>query len=357
MQKWKTRKSSIALLAALGTAMLPLPVSAQEKTIVVSGSGGVVAEANSEIFIPAFTEATGWSVQQVSAEGRRVAQIEAMVRAGQTTWDISEISASDYPIAVGKGLLEPIDYSIVDPDGELPEAAKKEFGVVAASYSTVLVQRLDKNPDGKKMESWADFWDVETFPGPRSLNAKPAYNLEFALLADGVPKGEIYDLLSTEEGLDRAFAKMDEIRDHIPVWWESGAQSVQLLSDGEVFYSTTYNGRVAKLQESGIPAEIVWNGGALHLSHVGIPKGAPNVEAANEYIRIRTARADLERKYLEILPYPNFSPGLFDGMSAEIVATMPTSEANAAAQFEANEQFWAENLKNIQERWDEWLLQ
>lgn len=349
--------SRAALSLALGVALFSLSAQAEDKTLIISGSGGVVAEANAEIFIPVFEKETGWTAKQVSAEGKRIAEIEAMVKAGKTVWDVSEISASDYPIAVGKGLLEPIDYSIVDPDNKLPDAARKEFGVVAASYSTVLVQRLDKNPEGKKMQSWADFWDVETFPGPRSLNARPQYNLEFALLADGVAKEDLYDVLSTDEGLDRAFNKLDEIREHIPVWWESGAQSVQLLSDGEVFYSTTYNGRVNKLQDSGIPAEIVWNGGALHLSHVGIPKGAPNTEAANKYIAVRTTRADLEREYLKVLPYPNFSPGLFDGMPAELVATMPTAPENAAMQFEANEQFWADNIDKIQERWSEWLLQ
>ncbi len=37
-------------------------------------------------------------------------------------------------------------------------------------------------------------------------------------------KDELYDVLGTDEGLDRAFAKLDEIKDAIPVWWTSGAQ-------------------------------------------------------------------------------------------------------------------------------------
>ncbi|MEO1194316.1 MAG: extracellular solute-binding protein [Pseudomonadota bacterium] len=353
------KRSVITLTAAAGVA-LSLgggQAAADDKVLTISGSGGVVAEVNGKIFVPAFDAEGDWTARQVTAEANRMAELEAMVKAGRTVWDVSEISASDYPIAVAKGLLEPIDYALIDPKNELPAVARSEYGVVAASYSTVLVQRLDENPDGKKMQSWADFWDVETFPGPRSLRARPQYNLEFALLADGVPKAELYDLLSTPEGIDRAFAKLDEIKDHIPVWWNSGAQSVQLLADEEVYYTTTYNGRVGKLVEAGMDVEIVWNGGALHLSHVGIPKGTPHAKEAHRYIQIRTMRPDLEREYIKLLPYPSFAPGLFDGLPKEMIEQMPTYEPNAEAQFAANEAFWAENLDAIQERWTEWLLE
>ncbi len=351
------RQSGLLLGTSLAIALAGGAALADDKVLTVSGSGGVVAEVNAKIFVPVFEEESGWSLRQVSAEGSRMPELEAMVKAGKPSWDVSEISASNYPIAVQKGLLDPIDYALVDPKGELPEVARAEYGVGAASYSTVLVQNLGKNPDGRKIESWADFWDVETFPGPRSLGNRPQYNLEFALLADGVAKEDLYSVLATPEGVDRAFAKLDEVKEHIPVWWSSGAQTVQLLSDEEVFYTTTYNGRVNKLQEAGLPVEIVWNGGALHISYVGIPKGAANSEAAHKYIEIRTMRPDLEREYLKLLPYPSFAPGLFDGMAQEIVEQMPTYPANADMQFAANETFWADNLDALQERWNEWLLE
>ncbi|KAA0912345.1 ABC transporter substrate-binding protein [Aquicoccus porphyridii] len=345
---------------ALGAATvlaLAIPAKAQDKTLTIAGSGGVVKEITEKVFLPAYEEATGWKTNFVAAESNIMLEVRTMLASGKMLYDAMEVSASNYPIGVKDGLLAKIDYDLLDPNGELPEKAKKEFGVVAAAYSTVLVQRLDKNPEGRKIESWADFWDVETFPGPRSLNRQPQYTLEFALLADGVATDDLYDVLGTEEGLDRAFAKLDEIKDHIPVWWTSGAQSVQLLSDGEVFYSSTYNGRVTKLQESGIPAEIVWNGGALHTSYVGIPKTAPNYEAAHDWIRIRTMRPDLEIEYVKQLPYPNFAPGLFDQMSEDMARNMPTYPENAEVQFVANDEFWAANIDHIRERFDEWLLE
>ncbi|MCF3596255.1 ABC transporter substrate-binding protein [Rhodobacteraceae bacterium LMO-12] len=346
-----------ALTTALALGFTAHAVSAADDTFVMSGSGGVVGDAVKEIFMPIFEKESGIKMSHVAAEATRMAEIEAMVRAGDPIWDVSEISASDYPIAVSKGLLEEIDYSKLDPDNTLPEIARGQYGVVAASYSTVLVQRTDKTPEGTKMTSWADFWDTEKFPGPRSLRARPEYNLEFALLADGVPSGEIYDVLATEEGIDRAFAKLDEIRPSIQVWWNSGAQSVQLLSDNEVYYTTTYNGRVGALRDSGIPVEIVWNGGALHTSYVGIIKGTKNLDASYDYVRLRTMRPELELQYLQKLPYPNFAPGLFDKLPPELAEQMPTFEANANVQFVANEEFWKDNIDELRERWDEWMLE
>ena len=152
-----------AVTAALGMAAYATPAFSEELT--VSTAGGVVSETEAKIFAKPFTEQTGNTVRFVSAEGTRMAEIEAMSQAGKTSWDVSEISASDYPIGEAKGLLEPIDYALIDPDNKLPPMARGKFGVVVASYSTVLVQRLDKNPDGKKMSSWADFWDLQAFRG------------------------------------------------------------------------------------------------------------------------------------------------------------------------------------------------
>jgi len=99
---------------------------------------------------------------------------------------------------------------------------------------------------------------VKKFPGPRALQDQAPFNLEFALIADGVPMDDLYPL-----DVDRAFKKMDEIKDHITVWWKNGAQQIQLLTSAEVIYSSAWNGRVNVAQKKGVPLEIVWQGGCL----------------------------------------------------------------------------------------------
>ena len=75
------------------------------------------------------------------------------------------------------------------------------------------------------------------------MRKSPKVTMEFALIADGVPVSKVYDVLGTEEGVARAFAKLDTIKDDV-VWWEAGAQPPQLLADGEVVFTTAWNGRV-----------------------------------------------------------------------------------------------------------------
>lgn len=331
-------------------------VGAKERVLSVAWSGGAAGDAEKKVYVPAFEKKMGWKVEMTASELALLPQLESMVKVGQTHWDIAELSGGKLPIAAGKGLLEKIDYSLIDPQSRLPAVAREQYGVAWGTYSTVLVQNTGKAPHGRKMRSWADFWDLKTFPGPRSLRSWPQGNLEFALLADGVAKKDVYNVLASEAGLDRALKKLGELKPHIPTWWENGAQSVQLLSDGEVFYATTFNGRVQKLVDDGVPAEIVWNGGALHVAYMGIPKGSKNIRAAHDYIQLRTMRADLDRAYLKLMPYPGFAPGLLDGLPPAVVDSLPASPGNVAAQFVMNDAFWAKHIKSVQERWNEWML-
>jgi putative spermidine/putrescine transport system substrate-binding protein len=89
----------------------------------------------------------------------------------------------------------------------------------------------------------ADFFNTKKFPGKRGMRKTPKANLEMALIADGVANKDVYEMLATDAGVDRAFAKLDTIKDHV-VWWEAGAQPPQLLADGEVAMTTAYNGRI-----------------------------------------------------------------------------------------------------------------
>ena len=105
-----------------------------------------------------------------------------------------------------------------------------------------------------------------------------------------------------------------------------------------------------------MPTEIVWQGGALHLSFVAIPKGSKHSKEAHAFARYRTLDPKRMQEYISYLPYPGFAPGLYDGLDPKVAMTLPTSTENFAAQFSADEEFWADNLDVIQERWTEWLL-
>ena len=146
----------------------------------------------------------------------------------------------------------------------------------------------------KKLRALAfSFFNTKAFPGKRGMRKSPKVTMEFALIADGVPTSEVYDVLGTEEGIARAFAKLDTIKEDV-VWWEAGAQPPQLLADGEVVFSTAWNGRVFNAKNAeGQTFEMVWDGQIYDLDLWVIPKGSKNKEAALDFVAFSTATEQL----------------------------------------------------------------
>ena len=190
-----------------------------------------------------------------------------MVESGNVVWNITEIGGQDGYRVTQMGLAEPIDAKIVDRSKFQPQAQMSHV-FSPSCYSTVIAYRPDAFPNGAP-KSWADFWDVKAFPGPRSLRNHPVDNLEAALMADGVAPDKLYPL-----DVDRAFKKLDAIHKHINVWWTTGQQPAQLLVDKEVVLATGWNGRFYDLIRKEAPLAMEWNGGILKQGSWVVPKGA-----------------------------------------------------------------------------------
>ena len=97
---------------------------------------------------------------------------------------------------------------------------------------------------GQVPEGWADFFDTTKIPGKRGVwDYSEGGMFEFALMADGVAPRDLYPL-----DLPRATKKLDTIKDDI-VFWNSGAESQELIGSGEVAMSMIWNGRGLERQE------------------------------------------------------------------------------------------------------------
>src|SRR5580700_1787510 len=151
-----------------------------------------------------------------------------------------------YQKAQTVAILDPaakkLDITKLPNAAAMPENYRSPYSVAYEFYSSVLAYSQTKYPAGAAPDSWADFWDVKKFPGRRALRNHPLATLEAALMADGVAPDELYPL-----DVDRAFKKLEQIKPYITVWWTSGAQSAQLLNDGEVDMVMAWNGRVSAL--------------------------------------------------------------------------------------------------------------
>ncbi len=344
-----TRRRFAAGIAVAGAAVFMAGPAAAQVTITVNGSGGSLAQTITRVYEEPFTKETGIKVRSTAPVS--LPKLKAMVESGNVEWDMTELGGSDVIEATKHGWLQPVDWKFVDPENKLADIAKRPNAMVTSTFSTVIAYRTDKFPEGKGPKNWADFWNVKGFPGPRALQNSPVGNLEFALLADGVAPDKLYPL-----DVERAFKKLDQIKDKITVWWTTGAQHVQLLIDGEVVMTTVWNGRITPLRREGRPVALSYQGGSLQLSYWGIPKGAKHPKEAMMYMRTRLD-PEKGKQFVAEVPYPGFIPGLIERLDPAVARDLPIHPDNVAVQFRFDPEWWAPRRAALTERWNAWLLQ
>lgn len=347
----KFTRRGFGKLAAAGGAFIAAPAvwtgraRADNGVVYVNTWGGSWTEAEKAAFFDPFTEATGIDVRTVAPVS--YAKLRAQVETGVYEWDVTSIRRSNVLRAHNNGYVEPIPWDIVDRSN-IPEDSIYSDTIGYCVLGTNLAYRSDRFPNGGP-QSWADFWDVERFPGKRSLYKDPIRTVAFALKADGVPDDEIYPM-----DLDRAFAKLDEIKPHIRVWWTQGNQSQQLIRDGEVDMMSMWNARASEVKDQGYPVELVWNGAVISQTQWLVAKGAPNAENAFRFIEF-AVQPEQQAIFSNRLYYGPTNPAAFDYISDDIATRMPSYPPNAAQAVEENPDWESANLDEVEERFAQWL--
>jgi len=315
--------------------------------IVINDSGGDMQKAMRNIFYGEFEKRNG--VKVVNTSPPDLGKLKAMVDSGNVEWAVTEISGEDALRAEQSGLLEPLDLKIIDLSKFPQHLQNRKFVFPKSVYSTVMGYRTDMFKEPNVPKTWADFWNVQRFPGPRAMQNSPVDNLEFALLADGVPLDKLYPL-----DVDRAFRKMDAIKKNVAVWWTTGAQSAQVLIDKEVVMGTAWNGRYYNLIKDGAPIVIEWNGGAIKESAFAIPKGAKDAVWGQRFLAV-AADAQMQGQYANVIGYPGLNLEAIKYTDPKIAPYLPTTYLTK--QFWTDLNWWNENGAKVKERWARWILQ
>lgn len=352
------------LLQATALCALTIPAHAD---ITVMSWGGAYEKSQIEAYNKPFSEKTGVKVNMTSADNP-AAPIKSMVEAGNITVDVADLEFTDAVRLCDEGVLETIDAASLPaaPDGtpatkDFIDGALTDCAVASMVFATVYGFDTTKFPDAKP-STIADLFDTAKFPGKRALRKGPKINLELALMADGVPAADVYEVLETPEGVDRAFAKLDSIKDDI-IWWEAGAQPPQLLADGEVVMATAYNGRLfSAMISEGKPFQIVWDGQVQEYDLFVIPKGSPNKDEALEYIKFATSTEPLanQTKWIAYGPTRKSSlplVGTYEDGKTEMQNYLPTAEVNMTNALTSSYDYWVDREAELTERFNTWLAQ
>jgi putative spermidine/putrescine transport system substrate-binding protein len=355
---WAALQATGGLLAGCAPQPTPeeemptdAPVAATADELVVVSWGGAYQDAQRKAFFDPFEEEYGVTI--LDSGDMDFAKILAMAEAGAMEWDVGDVGTMSVYRGAQHGVLEPIDYSRFENTDDLIQEGMHEFGVVTIFYSDVIGYNTESYPTGSHPQSFVDFWDVENFPGRKGLYNYVTPQVEFALLADGLPMDELYPL--NDEKIERAFTSLDRIKEHINVWWDSGAQPAQLLADGELDMCTGWNGRFWTVQQEGAPVAVEWNQGALESDSWLIPKGAPHLELAQEFVAF-ASRADRQAEFTEYIPYGPINTKAFDFIPEEMAPHLPTSPQNRDKQFIFDSEWWGENADPLIERFENWKL-
>jgi putative spermidine/putrescine transport system substrate-binding protein len=353
------KKLAVAAVASL------LSTAAMAQTLTIVSWGGAYTDSQQRAYHDPWMKKTGDKVINVSKSQVALAGLRAQVQANNVTWDLVDMLPSEAKIACAEGLIEEINVDKdLDPAPDGTPASKDfipgstdECYVSSIVYSNIVAFNTEMFP-GKKPSTMKDVFDLKKFPGKRSLQKKPVNNLEWALMADGVPADQVYDMLSTSAGVDRAFKKLDTIKDHV-IWWEEGAQPPQLLADKEVAFASAYNGRIFNAQvKEKQPFKIIWDAQVFELDGWVVPKG--KMAKVKDYLRFATDTQRLadQAKYISYGPARSSSAALVSthaDTGIQMKPHMPTYGPNFKTALHKDDEFWADHMDELTERFNAWL--
>lgn len=319
--------------------------------VVVRNPGGAYSDAQKQYIYDPFTKETGIEVVIVAST---LTKMLAMAKSGNTELDVADAGFDGLTTLDRTGALAPIDYASwkYTDAKDIPEEYVTPTTAGLCLYATVLGYNTETFPEGKQPKGWAEFWDAAKFPGARMLAdmASGSPNLEFALIADGVPMDKVFPI-----DIDRAFKSLSRIKPYVKKFWDTGALSAQMLADKDVALGSIWNGRLQAIADKGAPVAIEWNQHMLALQGYGIFKDAKNMKEAQlliDYAMQPKAQLGLPKE----LAYGPTNRKTFDMLPPERVAMLPGIPEQLKRSFLQDAQWWDENRAKVNSIWSKWIL-
>jgi putative spermidine/putrescine transport system substrate-binding protein len=323
--------------------------NAMASEITVISFGGAGKDVQTEAFYKPFEKTTNNKIIAGEYNGE-MGRIKVMVDTQSVNWDVVQVGGAELKTGCEEGLFEHLDPTKIGLSADFVPGAITDCGAGLLVWSTAMAYNADKlkvAPTG-----WADFWDMQKFPGKRSLHKGAKYTLEIALMADGVPYTDIYKVLSKKEGVDRAFSKLDQIKSNIQ-WWEAGAQPMQFLASGDIVMTSAFNGRVFSAQESGANVKIIWQGSIYDIDSWVIPKGSKNKQAAEQFISF-SLRPEQQKLHTEKLGYGSTNLHTESLLDPALVERLNTAPNNLTQAMPIDNGFWVDHGEELEQRFNAW---
>jgi len=364
--------SGMALAQDAAAEELP-PCENCADSMVIMSWGGAYQASQLKAYVEPYQAQTGITVTWDESSNEAVAKLRAAQEAGNMPYDLVDVEGPDAQRACDEGLAVEIDIDEAltpAPDGT---SASEDFGdsrvndcyIPQIVFSTTFGYRTDVAEwNGATPDDICDVFNLEEFPGMRSLQSSPKKNLEWALICDGVAAEEVYDVLSDESGVERALAKLDTIKDSV-IWWNAGAETPQLLADKEVVMGSTYNGRLfSVIAEQDQPVEMLWDYQVFDYDGWIVPAGLSE-DRMNRVMHFLRFSSDTQRladqaKFIAYGPARASSQPLVSThaeLGIEMAPHMPTNPDNMTNYIVNDIEWWSDNQDEVEATFQNWLAQ
>jgi putative spermidine/putrescine transport system substrate-binding protein len=347
-----TRRRLLGGGLGLGAALalgVPGRAAAQGGRIVYATWGGSWEKAIRQAWFEPFTKRTG--IQVVSVTGPDYGKVRAMVQAKRTEWDVVEVNPDFQWIGQRDGLLEPLDFRVIDRSAIMsgPDLVT-DHSVPQVVWSRVMFYNTKRFSKEQRPRTWAEVWDLKRYPGKRTFASKTnGGSLEVALLADGVAPDRLYPL-----DVERALRSLERLREHI-IWFETNAQAEQFMTDEQAVLGLVPDGRALSAKQRGANVEIEYNQSLLTWSTMIVPTGAPNKEGAMRFLAYALS-VEGQTAIANAYTYGPVVPKAFEALPRERALTLSGGPQQVGKYVLANERWWGENLEKVTERFNAWRL-
>lgn len=350
------RRAFIAALGAtaagsafLGTFAAPKAAMAADENVNLMTWAGPWRAALDKVVATPLASEKGIKVNYIG--GYDFPKLMAMFQAKDYQVDVILPSGLDTPRLLRREMNAELDFNIIDKSQLTPNQLKNK-GIGAVALSTLLVYSKNKWPGEDHPNSWADFWNVEKYPGNRSMYRNVAGMLEAALLADGVKAEEMYPL-----DVERGFRKLDEIKPHIRTWWRIGTDIQQMMQDGEIDISPMWNGSACNtIYINKANLGLIWNGAILDAETDAwfVLKNSPNQATGMKYLDF-VGRPEVQAGIARLTYYSPQNKKAFELLSEQEASLLPTFPDNEKVSMPIDYWWWADNYDTLSRRFESWV--
>lgn len=338
------------LLSAAAFTLTGAFAAAYAADVVIVGSGGASQAAQREAAWKPAAKALGMTFAEDTSQNW--GEVRAQVDAKAVTWDIVQLSMGETGRAAAAGVIVKLPADIVNRNDYIPGTVN-DYCIGISMYAAVIGYSTETY-GGQGPQNIKEFWDVKKFPGKRGMYRDPRNSVEAAVLAMGHPRNEIYKFLGTPQGRKAAIAKIAELKPHV-VWWQSGAQAMQLVKDGEVPLIYAWNGRIQAAIDGGAKYKYTFNDGGLQTDCHAVVKGAPHLENAFKFLK-EANKPEYTKDLPKYITYGSANLKAYAGYDEATLARLASSPQNVAKQYVVDVDFWDKYGTELSEAFDNMLL-